>query len=57
MHLTCDIKMDLACRPITQQRPNYPERLSTMSQEWVSPEFEAIELNCEINCYASAEIE
>jgi hypothetical protein len=28
-----------------------------MSQVWVSPKFEAIELNCEINCYASAEIE
>jgi len=27
-----------------------------MSQEWISPTFEEVDLNCEINSYASAEI-
>jgi coenzyme PQQ precursor peptide PqqA len=33
-----------------------PEQLEEDSMEWTTPAFEEINLNCEINSYASAQI-
>jgi hypothetical protein len=32
------------------------EKLKESTMEWTSPQFEEICLNCEINCYANAEL-
>ena len=41
----------------TNPQPNLViEKLKERTMEWTSPKFEEICLNCEINCYANAEL-
>jgi coenzyme PQQ precursor peptide PqqA len=39
---------------LAELKPSTTEEITTM--EWTSPKFEEICLNCEINCYANAEL-